>query len=237
MKNCILTLLFSGLAAAPAWADGLSTHQKTATYETSLKVPDAPLAIPALKAEIQHRYDASLKDLAKEAAEDKDASPKEFHPYMLDVQWRVTFESPGVLSLSGLSFVDEGGAHPSNGYDTIVWDKTANRAVALPGLFVKTGQTAALHDISEYAKGAFARWLSKAQGSPAESDQIGDNIAPDKLGHYALTYAKGDTKANGIVLLWGAGEAWPNVVGDVKLSIPAATFRKYLTPQWAAQFK
>lgn len=237
MKNCILTLLLGGLAAAPAWADGLSTHQKTATIETSLKVPGAPLAIPALKAEIQRRYQADLNDISKEATEDKAAEPKEFHPYTLDVQWRVTFESPAVLSLSGLSVADQGGVHPNNAYDTIVWDKTANRAVALPGLFVKTGQTAALHDISAYAKGAFARWLSKEQGSPAEPEQIGDNIAPNKLGHYALTYAKGDSKANGIVLLWGAGEAWPNVIGDVKLSIPATTFRKYLAPQWAAQFK
>ena len=148
MKSWIWALLLGGLAAAPAWADGLNTHQKTATYETSLKIPDAPLAIPALKAEIQRRYQTSLNDLAKEAAEDKAASPKEFHPYMLDVQWRVTFESPAVISLSGLSFVDEGGAHPNNGYDTIVWDKTANHAMALPGLFVKTSQAAALHDIS-----------------------------------------------------------------------------------------
>lgn len=237
MKSWILGLLLVGLAGGPSWADGLSTHQKTATYETSLKIPGAPLAIPALKTEIQRRYQVELNGLAKEAAEEKDASPKDFHPFMLDVQWRVTFESPAVISLSGLSFVDEGGAHPNNAYDTIVWDKAANRAVALPGLFVKTGQAAALHDISEYAKGAFQRWLSKAQGSPAEPDQLGDNIAPDKLGHYALTYAKGDTKANGIVLLWGAGEAWPHVIGDVKLSIPAAIFRKYLTPQWAAQFQ
>jgi hypothetical protein len=29
---------------------------------------------------------------------------------------------------------------------------------------------------------------------------------PDKLKSYALTYAKGQTRANGIVLLYGAGE-------------------------------
>ena len=41
----------------------------------------------------------------------------------------------GQLKLSGDTFADTGGAHPNNGFQTLVWDKTANRAVAITDLF------------------------------------------------------------------------------------------------------
>ena len=64
-------------------------------------------------------------------------------------------------------------------------------------------------------------------------------IAADEkhLGHCALTSAKGDSRANGIVLLYGPGEVWAHVLGDFRLSIPVAVFRDDLAPAWRAEFK
>jgi hypothetical protein len=65
------------------------------------------------------------------------------------------------------------------------------------------------------------------------ADMAKDGIGADaqKLKTYALTYAKGETRANGIVLLFGAGEVWPHVLGDFRLSVPASVFAKFLAPQ------
>jgi len=239
MKTRIVTALLAGLAAAPAWGAGYGQDEKTDAYELNLKVPDAPLTIPALKAEILRRFQAVSKIVKDDAVQDKRDAPEDFHPYLLDSEWRVTFESPRVLSLSALNVTDNGGAHPSDDYDTIVWDKTAGRAVALPDLFAKPDLPAALHDIAEHAEASLRKRFPREEGQPADYDPVDGNIAADpaKLGHYALTHAQGESAANGIVLLWGAGEPWPNVMGDIKLSIPVAVFRKYLAPQWAAEFK
>ena len=51
-----------------------------------------------------------------------------------------------------------------------------------------------------------------------------------------MTYAKGSSAANGIVLLYGAGQVWPHVLGDFRLAVPANVFGKYLKPQWKALF-
>jgi len=239
MKLLVLTVLLAGFATAPALGAGYSKDEKTGAYELSLKIPDAPLAIPALEAEILRRFQAASKLVKDEAVEEKRNAPEYFHPYLFDTEWRVTFESPRVISLSGLDFTDNGGAHPTNDYDTIVWDKTTGRAVALPELFVKACLPAALHDIAEHAEASLRKRFPREEGQPADYDPVEGNIAADpaKLGHYALTYARGESKANGIVLLWGAGEPWPNVMGDIKLSIPAAIFRQCLAPEWAAEFK
>lgn len=231
-------VLLAVLAAARAWAVGYSIDHKTTAYQVSLAIPAAPAAIPALKAEILRRFQVASRSVEADAAQDRQEDPQGFHPYLFETQWRVTFDSPRVISLSGLSVVDEGGAHPSNDYDTIVWDKAAARPVALSELFVRADLPAALKAIAEQAKAALRKKFPREEGQPADYDPVEGNIAADpaKLGHYALTYATGETRANGILLLWGAGGPWPNVMGDVKLSIPVAVFRKYLAPRWAAEF-
>ncbi len=227
------------LAAAPALAAGYSTDQKTAAYELSLTIPEAPAAIPPLKAEILRRFQAASKTVKDEAVEDQRDDPQHFpHPYLFESDWRVTFDSPRVIGVSGLNTIDEGGAHPTNDYDAIVWDKAAAHGVALTDLFVKADLRAALDTIAAHAKASLRKRFPREEGQPADYDPVEGEIAadPEKLGHYALTYAKGETKANGIVLLWGAGAPWPNVMGDIKLAIPVAVFRKYLAPRWAAEF-
>lgn len=239
MKIWILTALLIGLSFASSRAGDFSTDKRTATSELSLKIPAAAASIPALKAEILRRYAAASKSVARDAVEDKQDDPQGFHPYLFDSEWRVTFENPDVISLSALNVSDENGAHPNNDYDTIVWVKKQGRAVALTDLFVKAQLPGALHDIAESAKRSLRKKFPHEEGQPADFDPVDGNIAADpaKLGSYALTYAKGESKANGIVLLWGAGGPWPNVMGDIKLSIPVSVFRKYLTPQWKTVFK
>jgi hypothetical protein len=238
-----LTKLLSGVEvggyAVMCGQAGYNTDQKTSDYELSLTIPETPAAIPALKAEILRRFEAASKIVKDNAADDKAADPQNFHTYSFHSEWRVTFDSPQIISLSASNDTYNGGAHPSDEYDTIVWDKKAGTPVALPDLFATADRAAALRSIAEHAKASFRKNFPHEEGQPADFDPVEGNIAadPEKLGHYALTYAKGETKANGIVLLWGAGAPWPNVMGDIKLSVPAAVFRKYVAPQWAAEFK
>lgn len=44
----------------------------------------------------------------------------------------------------------------------------------------------------------------------------------------------GQAAANGIVLLYGAGQVRPHGLGDFRLPAPSAVLAKYLTPQWRA---
>jgi hypothetical protein len=237
MKRLILLAGVFALASSFAFAAGYDKTEQTKLYTLRLRIPEAALAIPALKAEIMARWRKDSDGLKSDAADDKDADPQ-FHPFMLDTNWRVTFENNDVVSLSADSFIDENGAHPNGAFDSIVWDKRANRAVKFEELFMPGQRKVAFTAIAASAKASFLKWLAKEEGSPADPAEADDGIGadPDKLGHYALTYAAGETKANGIVLLYGAGEVWPHVIGDVRLSIPVAVFRAYLAPEWRARF-
>src|SRR5258707_653244 len=98
----------------------------------------------------------------------------------------------------------------------------------------------ALAAIADAAGKAWSRtYIQRSGQKPGpDADNARDGIGADveKLKTYALTYAKGETIANGIVLLFGAGQAWPHVLGDFRLAVPATVFAKYLAAPWKTVF-
>lgn len=208
-------------------------------YELRLRAPAAAMAIPALAARIMALHKTDSDEIKSEAKEDKEADPA-FHPYEYDTVWRVTFESAAVISLSGDTFADTGGAHPNEGYQTLVWDKQANRALALTDLFAPGDAKFALSAIANAATNTWNRIYQKRTGQAPgpDADEAKQGIGPDpaELKAWALTYAKGQTRANGILLLYGAGEVWPHVLGDFRVPVSAAVFSRYLSPRWQQTF-
>jgi hypothetical protein len=240
MNHLAVAALLCFVALPVLAAGDYDKSAKTDAYDIRLRVPVAALAVAPLKAEIFKRWKKDSGDLTKMAVDDKKSLPQYFHPYALDTQWRVTFESADVLSVSGYSYIDEGGAHPNAAFDSIVWDKQVSRAVPLDDLFAKGQTRAAIAAIAASARATFIAWANKQQGEePIDPAMADEGIGKDSahLGHYALTHDAGVAKANGIVLLYGAGEDWAHVMGDVKLAVPVGVFRKYLTPRWAAEFR
>jgi hypothetical protein len=149
----------------------------------------------------------------------------------------VTFESDAVLSLSAETNADTGAAHPNQGFQTLVWDKKANRAVPIEALFAPDQAKTALAAIADAATKAWTKsYIQRKPGPDADVARDGIGADPEKLKNYALTYAKGQTTANGIVLLYGAGQVWPHVLGDFRLAVPASAFAKYLAAPWKAVF-
>lgn len=239
MKVFATSLIGLALVASPALGAGYDRTERSSLYELRLRIPAAAVAIPPLRDRILALYKADADEAKTQARDDKADNPA-FHPYSVDTNWRVTFENDAVISLSGETYADTGGAHPNGAFETLVWDKKAARPVPIEALFAPGQVKPALAAISNAATRAWTRaYTERAGQAPGpQADVAKDGIGPDPamLKVYALTYAKNQTTANGIVLLYGAGQAWPHVLGDFRLSVPAAVFAKYLTPQWKGVF-
>jgi hypothetical protein len=239
MRRISGAMLAIGLLSSPAMAAGYDKTETTKIYTLHLRIPQTAMTIAPLKTEIFSRWKRDSNELEQEAKEEFDAKIPDFHPFDLDTTWRVTFESPTAISLSADSFIDEDGAHPNGAFDAIVWDKTANRAVPFEALFNPAQAKTAFTAIAAFATKIWTKEMTVRAGEAPFPDEAGQGIGADpaKLGHYALIFEKGDTKANAIVLLYGAGEIWPHAAGDFRLVIPETVFRAYLTPRWRAEFK
>ena len=233
--------VFAGLlfAATPALSADYETKEKSPLVDTHLRVPASAMAIAPLKNQILALEKADIDEAKADAKDDKEDNPS-FHPYSIDTVWRVTFENDAVISLSGETNADTGGAHPNQGFQTIVWDKKAGRSVPIENLFGPDQVKAALTAIADAAAKTWTKLYTdrsgQSPGKDADLIETGISANPGKLKTYALTYAKGETVANGIVLLYGAGQAWPHVLGDFRVAVPAAVFAKFLAPQWQNLF-
>jgi hypothetical protein len=239
MKPFAVTLACLCLANLPALGADYDKTDKSSLYEMRLRVPAAAMAIAPLRDKILAFHKADADQAKSDAKDDKESNPS-FQPYNIETTWRVTFENAAVLSLSGETYADIGAAHPSDGFQTLVWDKVASRAVPIDALFTPGQVRAALSAIADAATKAWAKTYTQRSGqkpgpnTDIASDGVGASVG--KLSTYALTYAKGQAVANGIVLLYGQGQVWPNVLGDFRLSVPVSVFGKYLAPQWKQTF-
>ena len=227
------------VAATAAQAADYDKTEKTSFCEIRLRIPSSAMAIAPLRDMIMARYNADASTTRKEAREDKDGNPS-FQPYVVDINWRATFENDAVISLSADTYADTGAAHPNEAFQTLVWDKRAARAMPISAFFEPAQTNAALAAIAAAASNAWTKVYTQRSGrKPGPgTDLAKDGIGPDaeELKSYALTYAKGEKTANGIVLLYGAGQVWPHVLGDFRLAVPATVFAKYLAPQWRSMF-
>jgi hypothetical protein len=239
MKLLAAIIAFLPLVTTPALGADYETTEKTPLVELHLRVPAAAMAMAPLKERILALYKSDADQAKADAKEDRADNPS-FHPYSIDTVWRVTFENESVASLSGETNADTGGAHPNQGFETIVWDKKAARAVPIEALFAPDQVKPALQAVADAASKTWTRIYTQRAGQKPGPDtdlaNAGIGAGPEKLKTYALTYAKGRTSANGIVLLFGAGQAWPHVLGDFRVAVPAGVFAKYLAPRWKEIF-
>lgn len=239
----VLAVGFAGSAAAAAGDYDKTENNKI--YTLKLHVPASAMAIAPLKNDIFSRFKSESDDIKSSAAEEFKDDPVNSRPCELDHTWRVTFENSAVLSLSNEVYSDGGGAHPNGAFEAIVWDKIAQKEVPISALFAPGQSGAALKAISDNASKNWVKILVKRSADSGEpitasdaAGQVADGIAPDAdhLKTYALTYAAGQAHANGIVLLYGAGEVWAHAIGDFRVPVSATVFAKYLAPQWKPVF-
>ena len=239
MKHLVSIPLGLLLVATSAFAADYDHSDKSPLYEARLRVPAAAMAIAPLKDRILSLYKKDVDEVKEEAKDDQEGN-KYFHPYLIDTRWRTTFENEALLSLSCENYADTGGAHPNSSFETIVWDKRHARAVPIEALFAPGRAKPALAAIARAAEDAWTRsYIQKSGQRPGpDADLASAGIGPDpaKLASYALIYEVGQSKANGIVLLYGAGDVWPHVLGDFRLAVPARVFRSYLAPDWSGVF-
>lgn len=227
------------LAAASAWGADYDHSEKSPLCEARLRVPARAMAIAPLKERIFALYGKDVAEVKSEAKDDAEGN-RDFHPYFLDERWRTTFENETVISLSGETYADTGGAHPNGAFQTLIWDKRHARAVPLEALFVPGRSKPALAAIAKAATEAWTRiYIQRSGQQPGpDADTASQGIGPEpsKLASYALTHADGQSTANGIVILYGAGQVWPHVLGDFRLGVPAKVFAPYLAADWVEVF-
>ncbi len=106
--------------------------EETGDFLFEYSYPEEAGNIPELAARLGDRLDASRAEIAAQSAEAREIAHDDgfpFNKYSISTTWEVVADTPRFLSLSSSFESYTGGAHGIYGYDTLVWDREAGRAM------------------------------------------------------------------------------------------------------------
>lgn len=111
-------------------------------YEFGYSWPREAARHEALVARLRAEAETAEAELAATAAEERKLAEEgdfPFRQHAFDKDWKVVADLPDWLSLSATIYTYTGGAHPNAGFDSLLWDKRAGRAMSPLDLFRSRG--------------------------------------------------------------------------------------------------
>ncbi|MET0375714.1 MAG: DUF4163 domain-containing protein [Rhizorhabdus sp.] len=209
-------------SAAPAAGKASTVEEATSLYEFDYSYPGEAARIPALRAALDAERDKLRRELVEEATGGRDQAREagfDYHPYATGVGWQKVTETPRFLSLSAQVYSFTGGAHPNHGFDSLVWDKTADARLDPVAVFA----SAAAFDgaVQQRFCAALDKQRGERRGEPvnrASGDPFDACIAPSEQ-TVILGSSNGRT-IDRVGILVAPYAAGPYVEGDYEVTVP-----------------
>lgn len=200
--------------------------------------PAQAAAIPKLDARL--RVDARTRrqqslNAAKADRQERVSQGFPFHPYASVKNWTVEGDTQRLLALRAEFYEFTGGAHGISGFDSILWDRSRDRDIAVTDLFSDKVEALAL------LKQAFCPALNaeraKRRGAPVASPSADGsrpddwmNACPDLTKQVLIPSEVESGRFTTIRVLIGPYEAGPYAEGTYDIALP-------VTPALAAQVR
>ena len=138
----------------------------------------------------------------------------------MSIDWETVGQTARLLSLEESIGSFTGGAHPNRGYAALLWDRRANREIAVTALFLKATSFAAL------TRKAYCGALDKERLKKREGEKL-DRMFSDCPKYSELAIAPVDRNKNGrfetLRFVAGPYVAGPYVEGEYEMTLPVTS--------------
>lgn len=212
----------SAEATATADTDGArDVDVENDLYLFEYSWPGAAGRIPGLRDELDKRMSDARTELAARAEEERKYAAENDFPYRKHssgTAWRVVTDMPGWLSLSAEGYTFSGGAHGMTFFDTLLWDKEANRLREPVSLFSSPV------DLRETIRPAFCDLLdkerAKRRGGVVDRGSGTFNECIDPADSTVILGSSNGRTFDRIGVLVGPYAAGPYAEGTYEITLP-----------------
>lgn len=212
--------------------------RNTSALEFSYVWPVEAVAIPALDLRFYRDAKEALAEAQKNAAEDEKLARKdkrEFHQHFLSIDWESVGQTARLLSLEQSIGSFTGGAHPNRGYEALLWDRRANREIAVTALFLKRTSFEAL------TRKPYCAALDKERLKKREGEKRAGMFSDcPKYAELAIALADGNKNGRFETVRFVAGPyvAGPYVEGEYEVALPVTSqMIAAIRPEFRASFE
>ncbi|MFN4221633.1 MULTISPECIES: DUF4163 domain-containing protein [Novosphingobium] len=229
----------AGPETPPAPATARDVKEENELYQFEYAYPAQAAAIASLRAMLEADLARNRDELATEAKEGAALARESsfpFNPYSRSVNWQVVTDLPGWLSLSALVSFYSGGAHPNYVFDTLLWDRAADKRRAPVDLFTSAAA------LSAAIRAPFCRELDRQRAKKRGGDQASSGISEfdaciDPAAQTVILGSSNGRTFDRIGVLIAPYAAGPYAEGEYEVTLPVtAKVLEAVRPEYRAAF-
>ncbi|HEV2748171.1 MAG TPA: DUF4163 domain-containing protein [Allosphingosinicella sp.] len=228
--------------AAPVFepaAAARKVKEESELLEFTYGWPSQAAAIPLLRAQLERDMAAQRKEATAAARADKAERTAEipFTGHWFSKVWKLHGDSGRLLSLAAEISTFTGGAHGNEGFEAILWDRSAGRAIAPGDLFRDRGAGWAALGRAYCPALNQARAKKREEPLPLEGDEWLTGCPPLAKQTVAPVDGDGDGRFELLRVLIPPYEAGPYAEGSYEVDVPVtAEVKALVRPEYRASF-
>jgi hypothetical protein len=240
LTACLLAAAATGCKPkprpAPKPVQPLSFAQVTPDATVKLTIAPAIAKWPQLSKKLYDEGVAELKKDMETAREDRAHIAGEGFPnpvYEHQLSWSLSASTPRLVSLKGTWFSYTGGAHPNNGFNSLIWDTNLGQAINRSELFLPQGPG------DQAVQQALCDGIGRARaakGVPPDSDPSTWPCPKWRESDLALVPSTTPGKLGGVDFLFDPYAIGPYAEGPYEVVVPYGAIRGVLAPAYAGEF-
>ncbi len=241
LMSCVMLM---AAAAAPEPKPVLSSNTKIATIAVTIDpaLKATPGLYDNLLAEGQRQF-ATWRAEADKTARTDDFTFKNGGKYNFSRSYTQRSSIGRYVSIVRSDETFEGGAHPGQLIDTILWDRDAKKRISIRPFFKETADKGpTMTAMAKLVRVAVfdekkRRKLETIEGTPENNEWLKD-ITPNllKLGPVTLAPSSEPNKSSGLTFHFSPYMVGPYAEGPLSAFVPWSAFKDHLSAEGAALF-
>jgi len=222
--------------AAPSPPPPLTISNTGPDAQVNLTLPDGIKLYPELHTRLFAEGQTALTAFMDQAHKDRaqnSADGIEEPPYYHSIVWKISTQTPRLVSVYSEEDDYQGGAHPNHTIETLLWDRTTKAPIETRRLFQPNGDFRA---IDSYICHQVEAARSKRAGEPISQARSGFACPKFADSRLVLIPATDGTKVGAIDALYAPYDVGSYAEGPFEIRVPQSLLSSVLAPEFADQF-
>ena len=204
--------------------------------QVTLSLPEPIKAYPELHERLYKDGETTLTAFLDQAKKDRAEQSADGFPvpaYYQKIDWKVSAQSPRLLSVYAEQNDFEGGAHPNTSFRALLWDKDKAALIPTAELF---SPDADLKGVDDYVCHQIEAQRAKRSGQPVNETASGFNCPKFSDSRLILVPSTQPGKIGAIDALYAPYDVGPYAEGPYEIRVPQGQLKGLIAPQYADQF-
>ena len=226
----------AGADKAPGVNMPLGFAQTNPDAQVTLSLPEPIKAYPELHERLYKDGETTLTAFLDQAKKDRAEQSADGFPvpaYYQKIDWKISAQSPRLLSLYAEQNDFEGGAHPNTSFRTLLWDKTRAALIPTAELF---SPDADLKSVDDYVCHQIEAQRARRTGQPVSESGSGFNCPKFSESRLILVPSTQPGKIGAVDALYAPYDVGPYAEGPYEVRVPQSQLKGLVAPEYADQF-